>query len=288
MNNRQSNHNALIAVGLSFFIILLLQPQQLEPTAGSNRFGVTVVQALPSGAAGCVCCGAAAFGFHLDYGPTLTSGRVGDTGSLAEFNTTLYIDDDIMSPNNITILDGGKQFSWVVTSGPDLPIRGVLMRVQPVSDTAEFTLTGDANLHTATACFSEKGNVEGITHRTRVRKQNATGTMRFDNDGLVDIDLTVVYMNGRVAPGDLSLYAYSGFQVQVKNSPPIVPVPVPVAAPPTASPVEDRCATNACKAIFGLSGKKYNRFRGGQCRERCAPFNFLALSLFGWKCGGCF
>lgn len=271
-------------VVVAFLAAIFLQQQ----SSTTSRFGVTVVEALPSGAAGCAGGAAASVGFHTDYGPGSESGRVGDTGVLSAFNTTLYINDQIMDPANVTIFRGGRVMNWTVTAEPDLPIRGVLFRVSSKNLDAEFTLTGDANLQPAAVCLAESGNVEGITHRTRVEKLNVSGTMRVDTNGLLDIDLTVVYMNGRVAPGDLSLYAYSGFEIDIRNSPPIVPAPVPVAPPPTASPVEDRCATNTCTARFGLPGRLHNRFRGGQCRERCSAVSFFVSSLFGWQCGGCF
>ena len=246
--------------------------------------------ALPSGAAGCVGGGAASdYGFHRNFGPNSTSKRLGDTGTLAKFNTTLFIQNETMTTTNVTLVPGSRVIDWLVTAGEDLPIRGILLRVQPKGSTVPFTLSGDPNLQRATICDTQTGNVEGITHRTRVNKFNASGTMRFDQNGLVNIDLTVVYMNGRVAPGDLSIYAHSGFQIDVQNSTPIVPVPVPVAPPPTASPVEDLCATNTCPDGFlGMPGRLFNRFRGGKCRERCSSFSFLTPSFAGWRCGACF
>jgi hypothetical protein len=306
MTHRRSNRIALgqpgVRVVIVFLVTLLVllrhpqqpqqqqqqQQQQQSTLLSLSQFGVTVVQALPSGAAGCAGGTAAAFGFHQDYGPGSTSGRVGDVGTLAEFNTTFTIEDIPMVTSNITVFRGGRELKWVVVPDPDLPLRGILLRVQPLDADTEFTLTGDSNLKEATVCFAENGNVEGITHQTRVLKNRAEGTMRFDNNGIVNIDMTIVYLNGRIAPGDLSVYAYTGYIIEIRNTPAISPVPAPVAPPPTNSPVENRCATNTCRAGLGLSGRLYNRFRGGQCRERCAAFSFFALSLFGWQCGGCF
>ena len=283
---RRHSYNArrpLAAVALSF---LLLLATTSTTTTSRWRNGVS---ALPSGAAGCAGGGAASLGFHLDYGPDSDSGRLGDTGTLVEFNTTLFIQNETMTTTNVTLVPGSRVLDWLVTAGEDLPIRGILLRVQPKGATVPFTLSGDPNLQRATICDTQTGNVEGITHRTRVTKLNASGTMRFDQNGLVNIDLTVVYMNGRVAPGDLSIYAHSGFQIDVQNSTPIVPVPVPVAPPPTASPVEDLCATNTCPDGFlGMPGRLFNRFRGGKCRERCSSFSFLTPSFAGWRCGACF
>lgn len=254
----------------------------------TSLFDAKVVKALPSGAAGCDV-GRAAAGFHLDFGQNSSSGRDGDSeGDLKKYNTAFSINDEIMDPANVTLFTGGIEMNWTVSAEPDLPIRGVLLRVQPKDPNAEFTLTGDVNLQPARFCLSQQGNVEGITHRSRVKKQFVSGTMRFDNDGAVRIDLTVVYMNGRVAPENLSIFAHNVFTLNIQNSPPFVPVPVPVATPPTASPVEDRCMTNTCSAFLGLQGRLYNRLRHGQCRERCSMFGFFVSTSFGWQCGRCF
>jgi hypothetical protein len=254
-----------------------------------HRRFIVVVDALPTGAAGCTCCAAAALGFHTDYGVGSPSGRRGDFGPLAQFNTTLTIHNQTMVPGNVTIFNGGVELNWIVSTGPNLPLRGVLVRVQPKKDTVDFTLTGDANLQSSILCLSEPGNVEGITHRSRILKQNASGTMRFDQDGIVSIDLTVVFANGRVTPGDLSLYAYSNFEIDIRNSPPVPAAPTTPIPPPTKAPFEDRCVTNKCKKVFNLfTGRLYNRFRGGRCEERCSLINFFTLPQFGWNCGGCF
>jgi hypothetical protein len=281
--NNNCNTISNVAVFLLSLLIVLLIQQPFR----TNYF--VVVEALPSGAAGCTCCAAAALGFHTDYGVGSTSGRRGDFGPLAEFNTTVIIHNRTMVPGNLTVFNGGVELSWMVKTGPDLPLRGVLFRVQPKKTTVDFTLTGDPNLQSSLLCLSEPGNVEGITHRTRVQKQNASGSMRFDQNGLVSIDVTVVYANGRVAPGDLSLYAYSNFELDIQNSPPVASAPTTPIPPPTKSPFEDRCVTNPCKKFFNLfNGRLYNRFRGGRCEERCSIINFFVLPQFGWNCGGCF
>ena len=249
-----------------------------------------VVEALPSGAAGCDCCGPAAQGFHTDFGPGSDSGRAGQRGKLSVFQTILVIDNVTMVPNTKTTFPGGVDLNWtVIALNETLPFRGILLRVQPTSAFAPFTLTGADNLWEAQACLSQTGNVAGITHRDRSQKPNATGTMRFDANGPVLVDLTIVYSNGRVAPGDTSVYGHDSFELAITGAPPIAPVaPVPVPVAPVPTPV-DQCAINVCATqFFGFSGRLYNKFDNGRCQERCVLASALAPSFRGWRCGPCF
>jgi hypothetical protein len=267
----------------------LLSSRCLLPALLLGAF-VAEVRGLPSGAAGCDCCAAAAFGFHLDFGPGSNSGRTGQRGRLSLFQITLTINNVTMVPNTRTTFPGGVDLNWTVTALNDtLPFRGILLRAQPTILTVPFTLTGDSNLWDAQACFSQVGNVEGITHRTRVQKRNASGTMRFDKDGPVLIDLTIVLSNGRVAPGDTSVYGYDGFELAITGSPPIAPsppAPVPFVAP--IPPPVNLCTTNTCSSLLGIPGRLYNKFSKGKCKQKCTPLPLLAPEFLGWRCGGCF
>jgi hypothetical protein len=246
-----------------------------------------LVNGLPSGAAGCDCCSSAALGFHTDYGPTSASGRTGRSSQLSTFNTIFTIQNMTMVPGMSTQFPGGVELNWTVQATAELPFRGILVRVEPTQPFVDFTVTGDANLWEARSCFAQTGNVEGITHRSRIQKQNATGTFRFDRNGPVSIDVNVVYSNGRVAPGNTSVYAYNGFSVMIVNSPPVAPVaPVVVPTAPLPAP-PDVCTTNQCGSFLGIQKRRYNKFFLGTCHTKCS-LPFFAFEFLGWRCGGCF
>jgi hypothetical protein len=194
-----------------------------------------------------VCPGgvAAVGGDHLDFGPGSPSGRAGSSGSLSDGATVFSIDDTTMQPGTPASFPVGTDLTWQVQAF-QVAYKGLLVRVQ-ADDGNAFTLTSNSpDIVTAAPCDLEAGNVLGVGHNSPVDKDVRTGVMRFDSTGAVTIDITVVYVNGRVPPNNLSIFAYSGYAIDIVANAPVTPpaeapTAVPVLVPtnaPAVAPVE--------------------------------------------------
>ena len=114
---------------------------------------------------------------------------------------------EIMGEGNVT-LPIGMDLQWSVTSENKL-IKGILLRVGGGSD---FDGTGalsseEDNLSDATTC---QAPAAGIGHTAELDTMVVVGTIRFDVEADVDVDITLVFENG----GGVSDYAYEGYSVK--------------------------------------------------------------------------
>jgi hypothetical protein len=193
---------------------------------------------------------AAVGGDHLDFGPGSLSGRAGSSGSLSDGATVFSIDGTTMEPGAPSSFPVATDLTWQVQAF-QVAYKGLLVRVQ-ADDGNSFTLTSNSpDIATAAPCDLEVGNVIGVGHNSPVNKDVRTGVMRFDSTGAVTIDITVVYVNGRVPPNNLSIFAYSGYAIDIVANVPVnppagAPIAVPVAIPTNAPVVAPaKVSTNA-------------------------------------------
>jgi hypothetical protein len=186
-----------------------------------------VVESFPNGAGGCMGGAAAVGGLHLDYGPGSDSGRPGGNGTLEEAEITVAINGLLLDPNTTATFDSFTDLTWTVESS-QIPYRGILVRVQAPDDLLFTNMGTETDLKVATACV--ENNVIGVTHVNNTFKSVSTGALRFDGQGSATIDVTIVFQNDAA----LSLYAYSGYQVnigEVVEAPSELPSEIPSAAP---------------------------------------------------------
>lgn len=243
------------------------------------------MDALPSGAAGCSANTAAAQGFHADYGPDSISKREGLLSNLTFGGTSVTINNVLLENATGYTVPTRTDISWTIAHNGSVTMRGVLFRVE-MPATGYFTVNStDPRLQIARYCDLERGNVIGMTHRDRSDKQNVSGVVRFETPGTASVDVTVVYRNGRVAPGNQSFYAYNNFKLTVTG--PAGPVPPPVAAP-VAPPTAAVCDINGCTSIFGYTGQIMSFRYGTLCTSKCVLPSLVWLRRIGlWRCGTC-
>lgn len=252
-----------------------------------------LVQGLPSGAAGCAGGVSAVGGFHYDYGTGSPSGRDGFSGTLAQLGTRVAIDGKPLVPgaaaSSAQVYPTGTELIWTVVTNDTIAnytLRGVLFRVECFVSEA-FTVTGNGEkLQYAKACDTEKGNVLGITHVDRSDKNFTSGKIRFDVPGPVSIDVNAVYRNGRIEPGDVSVFGYSGYFITIQGP----PSPTPPRAPaPTSAPLpKDVCDVNGCTSVLGFKGQQLKRNFLGRCVTQCTFKGFEGiLKSSGFSCGSC-
>ena len=198
--------------------------------------------ALPSGAAGCAGGAAAVGGSHLDFGPGSTSGREGNSGTLADGATILTIGGMQMEEGVTATFPTEIDLPWEV-QGFQIDYRGLLVRLEaPTGVNLSGAITGEgAELQVAYTCIGQEGNVVGITHTSNSDKGVTGGIVRFDVPTTgVTFDVTAVYRNGNVAPDNFSIYAYSGFTANFEGAAPVAPAPVLVPVPVTTPPFPER------------------------------------------------
>jgi hypothetical protein len=256
-----------------------------------NSLPVLVVHALPSGAAGCAKSVRAVEGFHLNYGPEKDSRREGAEGPLDMFNTMVLLNGvpvNVSAAATLTFATG-TEVNWTIdnTAG-NISMRGILFRVDFTS--ADFVVSSNdlGKTQISRFCQRERGNVTGITHVDRSDKSAVSGLMRFDAPGTVTIDVTIVYRNGRVAPGNSSYFAYNGFAVTVTGPPSPTTPRAPAAPAPTTPTAVPSCDVNGCTSLYGYKGHIMKRQRKGLCLAKCMrPWTVPLRKLVGWRCGTC-
>mmetsp|Transcript_20203 Transcript_20203/g.36489 ORF Transcript_20203/g.36489 Transcript_20203/m.36489 type:complete len:221 (-) Transcript_20203:249-911(-) len=176
--------------------------------------GVTlrkVVDASPTGAAGCAIGEPAVGGAHLSYPTT--------TGSLADGGITAQVVESETDSSSPAMLMVGEAYFVMVTREDGF--KGVLIN----TDAPSTTLMEGVNTQEASVCTS----AQGVTHMNADLKTEAGGVIQADAPGTVNIGVTVV-INNNAADG--SEYYYSSFPVEfVAPDTTETPAPTPASAP---------------------------------------------------------
>lgn len=150
---------------------------------------LSLVDAYPSGAGGCMGGAAAVEGYHLDT----ADGRPVVGGTLADGAIRVTVGDVLLDANTVNEIPAGQDL-LVGVEADDLSFLGVLVRLQAPDgvDTTGALIPG-ANVGPANACASP---VVGFTHTDSEEKMMATGTLRLDeeSDGIT-LDVTIVFLN---------------------------------------------------------------------------------------------
>lgn len=205
--------------------------------ATDNSARVGVVQALPTGAAGCEGDMSAVMGPHLGGGAT--------SSPLPTGNLTLTIDGQNIPPGAIVSMEIDGQYDigvvWEGEAGT-APFKGVLLRGEGagIGSVLITPKMGDTELQNADACVAP---AVGITHTNPEAKTSVEGTIQYvlpapavvaDVFGAT-LDVTVVV--------ETTTHFYSGYTMNFLTS---------IGDDPTAAPTEE------CQSI----GKYYRRKHG--------------------------
>jgi hypothetical protein len=155
-------------------------------------------------------------------------------GSLSDQGIFIKINNTSLLPDMNEDLPSGTELQWSVEGKG---FKGLLFRVDPGDEGKVVSLTTTSEfLQSSTNCGAFPG-VKAITHLGPTMKTIAEGTVTFDSPGAVTIDVTVVVANS-------SLFAYSGFKVNVVVAPTPSPAKAPIK-PPTKAPNAATKAPNA-------------------------------------------
>jgi hypothetical protein len=214
-----------------------------------NAIVVKVVEALPTGAAGCAGGQPAVGGPHMLAPPAFLN--------IMQAGYTITIDDEPLVPGIIPVVSAGETHT-ITVEGPT-PFRGVLMRGQSFDGSLLEMETSQDGLSAAAACGCDSmtqdcvAPVVGITHTSRDDKTVASVTVLSETVGQAGIDITIVQLLN--LQDQTSIYMYEGFPIEfieddgggdddVTDAPvgaavTDAPVGAPVGAAVTDAPVGD-------------------------------------------------
>jgi len=199
---------------LAFAVLILLT------TPFGNTF-LRPVMAFPTAAGGCDGGQPAIGGNHLD--PT----REIINGTLEDYNITIQVGNQILSPNTVTTIVQGEPYE-IKVEAPEQIMRGILIRLEAPADVdTTAALIPGARTQIAEVC---EAPIVGLCHFRNNPKLTFLGTMELDaipgqsETYSFSLDVTVVFRNW----ASLSWYAYTGYQLQAE--------PNPETLPPTNAP----------------------------------------------------
>ena len=143
-----------------------------------------------------------------------SGGRPVVSGRLADVGMEVSIGGMPLNISQVTEVPVGTDLT-VSLGGNELNFLEFLVRVEDATDgdDLQLMLTPQANAQVAEDCIA--AGVMGLTNIDLEEKTLSTGTLRSENEGLVNVDVTVVFLNSPVG----SAYLFDTYQIRFVPAP---------------------------------------------------------------------